>query len=252
MIYHRHHIIPRHAGGTDDPSNIVELTIEEHAEAHRKLYEEHGRWQDRIAWLGLAGLVGRDELLLEVARETGKKQRGKPKHTEESKAKLREVNTGRVKSEEERAKIGAAHKGKTMSKETRAKLSAARKGKKMGPLSEEHKASISAAQKGRKLTEEHKAKLKAARKNRIITEETRKKMSAALKGKNRGPLSEEHKAKLSAARKGQPVSEETRAKISAANKGKKYEIAKCPHCPKEGRMANMKRYHFDNCKQIQN
>jgi predicted molibdopterin-dependent oxidoreductase YjgC len=30
---HKHHIIPKHMGGTDDESNIIELTIEEHAEA---------------------------------------------------------------------------------------------------------------------------------------------------------------------------------------------------------------------------
>ena len=51
---HKHHIIPRHAGGTDDPSNIVELTIEEHAEAHRKLYKKYGRWQDKVAWKSLS------------------------------------------------------------------------------------------------------------------------------------------------------------------------------------------------------
>lgn len=54
MIYHNHHIIPRHAGGTDDSSNLINLTIEEHAEAHKILYEEHGRWQDRVAWLSLS------------------------------------------------------------------------------------------------------------------------------------------------------------------------------------------------------
>ncbi len=64
-IYHRHHIIPRHAGGTDDPSNIVELTIEEHAEAHRLLYEEHGHWEDKVAWLGLSGKIGKDEIIRE-------------------------------------------------------------------------------------------------------------------------------------------------------------------------------------------
>ena len=45
MITHKHHIIPKHIGGTDDPSNLIELIIPEHAEAHRKLYEEYGRWQ---------------------------------------------------------------------------------------------------------------------------------------------------------------------------------------------------------------
>jgi len=54
-IYHKHHIVPRHIGGTDEPSNIIKLTIEEHAEAHRLLFEEHGRWQDKVAWLTLSG-----------------------------------------------------------------------------------------------------------------------------------------------------------------------------------------------------
>ena len=63
---HKHHIIPRHAGGTDNPENIVKLTIEEHAEAHRKLYEEHGRWQDKLAWKGLSGQIGKDELIQEM------------------------------------------------------------------------------------------------------------------------------------------------------------------------------------------
>lgn len=56
-IYHIHHIIPRHAGGTSDPNNLVKLTIEEHAEAHRVLYETHGRWQDFYAWQGLSGQI---------------------------------------------------------------------------------------------------------------------------------------------------------------------------------------------------
>ena len=36
-VYHKHHIIPRHAGGTDDSSNIVLLTIEQHAKEHKKI-----------------------------------------------------------------------------------------------------------------------------------------------------------------------------------------------------------------------
>lgn len=67
---HKHHIIPRHIGGTDDPSNIVELTVEEHADAHRLLYEEHGRVQDKVAWMGLAKLAPMKELIAELQRET--------------------------------------------------------------------------------------------------------------------------------------------------------------------------------------
>lgn len=58
---HKHHVIPKHMGGSDEPENIVELTVEEHAEAHRKLYEEHGHWQDMLAWKGLLGLLTSDE-----------------------------------------------------------------------------------------------------------------------------------------------------------------------------------------------
>ena len=39
---HKHHKIPTHAGGTNDPENIETLTPEDHAEAHKKLFEEHG------------------------------------------------------------------------------------------------------------------------------------------------------------------------------------------------------------------
>lgn len=65
---HKHHIVPKHAGGSNDPSNLIELTVEEHAEAHRKLYEEHRRWQDRIAWKALSGMMGKEEIIREVMK----------------------------------------------------------------------------------------------------------------------------------------------------------------------------------------
>ena len=82
-IYHWHHIVPKHAGGTDDTSNLVRLTVEEHAEAHKKLYEQYGREQDRIAWLGLSKRIDKEEarILAVKASNTGRKQ------TEEHKRK---------------------------------------------------------------------------------------------------------------------------------------------------------------------
>lgn len=44
-------------GGTNDPSNLVTLTIEQHAEEHRKLWEQHNCYQDYIAWKSLSGQI---------------------------------------------------------------------------------------------------------------------------------------------------------------------------------------------------
>lgn len=60
-IYHNHHIVPRHMGGTNDPKNLIRLTVEEHAQAHKKLYDEHGKQEDLIAWKALSGQITMSE-----------------------------------------------------------------------------------------------------------------------------------------------------------------------------------------------
>lgn len=61
IMKHKHHIVPRYLGGTDEKSNLVELSVQDHAEAHRKLYEEYGNWQDFLAWQGLLKLLTTEE-----------------------------------------------------------------------------------------------------------------------------------------------------------------------------------------------
>lgn len=63
MVTHKHHIIPKHMGGSDDPDNLIELSVAEHAEAHRKLYEENGLLQDKLAWQGLLGLISTADIV---------------------------------------------------------------------------------------------------------------------------------------------------------------------------------------------
>ena len=62
MIYwHRHHMIPRHAGGTDDTSNLVRVNLPMHAMLHKIRWEEIGDEYDKIAWLTLSGQIGKEE-----------------------------------------------------------------------------------------------------------------------------------------------------------------------------------------------
>lgn len=76
---HKHHIIPKHAGGTDDPENLVYLSVKEHAIAHAKLYLEHGNLKDYLAYKGLRKQIGKEDFFLECARIGGLNNKGKPK-----------------------------------------------------------------------------------------------------------------------------------------------------------------------------
>jgi HNH endonuclease. len=92
-MIHRHHVIPRHMGGSDDPSNIIELTVEEHAAAHKELYEKYGKEEDKFAWLGLSGQIGKEEIVEYKARlgalnanANGAYLKGNAKHVERMKS----------------------------------------------------------------------------------------------------------------------------------------------------------------------
>jgi hypothetical protein len=156
-MLHKHHIIPKYMGGSDDPSNLIELTPEQHAEAHKKLYDEHGNWQDYLAWQGLSKRM----LSEDVAREAS-----------------RIANTGKDMSLETRRKISEAKLGK---KHTSEHIENNRKAQSGKLLSDEHKEKIAAALTGRTLSEEHKLNVGAKMKGRVMNEEWRKKLSESAK-----------------------------------------------------------------------
>lgn len=64
-------------GGSDDPSNLVRVTIEQHAELHKQLWEGLGCWQDGIAWKMLSGQITNAEAIKVAQSEGGKKNKGK-------------------------------------------------------------------------------------------------------------------------------------------------------------------------------
>ena len=159
MIKHKHHIIPRHAGGTDEPSNLFECSVKEHAELHLALYLEHGRWQDWIAFQMLSGQIDNAEAIRqaqvmgqlgrkhspETLEKLGKHRVGVP-HTEEVRKQISETLTGKPKTEEHRRNISEGRKKLEVinSPETRKKMSEAKKGT---TRSEETKRKISETMK---------------------------------------------------------------------------------------------------------
>lgn len=68
-VYHQHHIVPRHAGGTDEPSNLIKVTIEEHAELHFARYLEYGELGDWLAAFALSGQISNAEATAEARRD---------------------------------------------------------------------------------------------------------------------------------------------------------------------------------------
>jgi len=109
-------------GGSDDPSNLVLLTIEEHAEAHRILFEEHGRIEDYYAWKGLLGVIPKAEILRGLQSYYAKNKT--EEHKENIRRACREAEYpdragsnnpvfGRPRSESEKKAISEKMKGRS-------------------------------------------------------------------------------------------------------------------------------------------
>lgn len=107
-------------GGTDEPSNLVELTVEEHSEAHRMMYELYGRWQDELAWKTLSGQISISEASYLAWKEGCRKGGAAPKpplndiaRENKRKAKLAEKNPmfGKTLSDEHKKKLSILNGG---------------------------------------------------------------------------------------------------------------------------------------------
>lgn len=111
-IYHWHHIIPKHAGGTDDSANLVKLSIEDHAKAHKELYERYERWQDKVAWHFLSKQITFAEALKQAQREGNKGPRSgrRLEATLENAKRGNMVWTGQKHSEETKQQISKKNK----------------------------------------------------------------------------------------------------------------------------------------------
>ena len=93
-LMHKHHIIPRYMGGTDDPQNLVEVTITQHAMFHYCNFQLWGNVEDFVAWRGLSGQISEEEFLEEKFKIFGKigadKLQEKLKNNPELKKEIRQ------------------------------------------------------------------------------------------------------------------------------------------------------------------
>ncbi len=105
ILTHKHRILPRHMGGTYALENVVVLTVADHAEAHRLLWVFSGKREDYLAWRGLSGAIGKEEIIHERTRLGGRMVGGHPGNT------FGKANTGKVRTQEMRRHMSAVKKG---------------------------------------------------------------------------------------------------------------------------------------------
>jgi len=161
---HKHHIIPLHEWKIrinptatrrdkdfNSPDNVVYLTLDQHIECHKWLWENNASEKDRLAYLVLSGSIGIEQFRSEIVRLSWKTR--PRKYPQEIRAKMG-------------AKLGNQNaKGKRFTLEQRERVSASRMGKKRGPYKQEIK----------------------PRKPRILTEQHKDRIRESLLGKKRGP-----------------------------------------------------------------
>jgi hypothetical protein len=153
MAIHRHHIIPKSRQGTDNPSNIVELTPYEHALVHAFDFLEGGPWFDNRheAWPLLPEYLREEVRAEQSIRMTGERhplhgKKGKdhprfgkphtPEHRQLMSEKMRGDNNpmfgkpgarlGKTHTEESKLKIREARSRQTITEHTRQKMSETR------------------------------------------------------------------------------------------------------------------------------
>lgn len=182
-LTHIHHITPTHMGGTNDPSNLIELTVEEHAEAHRKLYEQYGHWQDYAAWQGLSGRMSKEEIIRYKLSQTHKGKKLSPEHIEILREKGKKLvgdknpMYGKKQSDEQKIAISKANKGKIVSESTKEKIRQYRLGKKQTVKSNEKNRQWHT---GQVLSDETKKKISLSRIGQKQTEHQKKTLSEKL------------------------------------------------------------------------
>ncbi len=111
---HIHHIIPQYQGGTDDLSNLIEVSVTRHAMFHFCNWQLWRRKEDWIAWKGLSKQIGEEEIFIEASSLGGRSNTGKPKsygHRTKISLSVKENHSKHPRSKETKQKISMALRG---------------------------------------------------------------------------------------------------------------------------------------------
>jgi len=219
----RHHIVPKSLGGSNDVSNLVNLTAREHFICHWLLTKMH-TGKDHHKMLNALRMMRAEKkgqmryntkitsrvyenLKIEYSELQSKRFSGEGNgfynhsHTPEAIQKIKDANTGRIQPTAEKERQIAAQTGRTRA-----------------PFSNEWKANLS---------NNHKSKQPSF--DGTLSELTKKKIGDKLRGSTRDPA--------------------VVALVAEKLKGKKRKKKLCPHCNKEIAVNTYPRWHGDNCKQ---
>jgi hypothetical protein len=112
--YHTHHLLPSHAGGTDDPGNLVRVNRAMHAFLHKLRYQETGNYFDCCA----ANVLSGDWTVEQARREACKRgQDLSEKFLPAATQNIQEYNSRPFEERSEQARLN----GLKQSKESRVK-----------------------------------------------------------------------------------------------------------------------------------
>lgn len=212
----RHHIVPRSEGGTNDISNLVNLTAREHFIAHLLLARIYN---DKQMWFALNAMVN-------LKCNENRKFKYNSRLFEHARIMMIKMAKGTKFSNEHREKISKSKIGKKLSEQTKLKMSLSRKGKHLGfkkgnvPWNKGKHHSIQTRNKISNSLVGH----VPINKGSSLSIQIKSKISKSLLGHvptNKGkPMSAEQKDKISKTKSGVPVHlEEHKKKLSNRMKG---------------------------------
>lgn len=222
----RHHILPKCMGGSKDKANLVLLTYREHFIAHWLLVKmTEGKIKAKMSFA-----------LIQMCRANS--QHGR------SLASWRFELAKRTASQAARGENGTFF-GRVMPDSAKQKL-------REGMLGERNhrfgKKPWNLGVMGYRTFSLHERQAISERVKRFRhSPETRSRMN---KDKAGIPKSSEHRRKISESLKGRGPSRECIELAALKNRGVPHTIETCPQCGKSGGLPAMRRWHFENCRNV--